>query len=126
MFLALVGMAETNALKAYRATVGEMTRFKWLLELSEALINNPWLEAEDMEVPAAPLGEPSRGCGDLRYMEHHAKCVRCRGSTHWVCPCGAYLCRAGVTAKKQGPPCYFEHLKEKFGGGPITPEGPPA
>ena len=50
-------------------------------------------------------------------MEHHAKCVRCRGSTHWVCPCGAYLCRAGVTAKKQGPPCYFEHLKEKFGGG---------
>ena len=58
MFLALVGMAETNALKAYRATVGEMTRFKWLLELSEALINNPWLEAEDMEVPAAPLRVP--------------------------------------------------------------------
>lgn len=37
-------MCETNALKAYRASVGPITRFEWLVRLSDALINNPFIE----------------------------------------------------------------------------------
>ena len=44
LFLALVGMCEVNAQNAYRATVGEITRFEWLLQLQDKLINNPWVE----------------------------------------------------------------------------------
>ena len=31
LFLALLGMCETNALKAYRRSVGEMERYTWLV-----------------------------------------------------------------------------------------------
>jgi len=41
LFLALVGMCEVNALNAYRASVGEITRFEWLIQLQEKLTNNP-------------------------------------------------------------------------------------
>lgn len=43
MFLALLGMCDTNALKAYRHTVGPMPRYEWLVLLSDKLINNPFL-----------------------------------------------------------------------------------
>lgn len=43
-FLAVLGMCETNALKAYRETVGPITRHQWLIELSNRLINNPYLD----------------------------------------------------------------------------------
>ena len=43
LFLALFGMCETNALKAYRQTVGPITRYAWLAALSDALINNPYV-----------------------------------------------------------------------------------
>lgn len=44
MFLAIFGMCETNAMKAYRAALKKpMTRFQWLVELSDKLINNPYL-----------------------------------------------------------------------------------
>lgn len=43
LFLALIGMCEVNALNAYRATVGPMTRYEWLMQLQEKLINNPWI-----------------------------------------------------------------------------------
>ena len=44
LLLALVGMCEVNAQNAYRATVGEITRFEWLLQLQDKLINHPWVE----------------------------------------------------------------------------------
>jgi hypothetical protein len=31
MFLAILGMCETNAMKAYRTCVGPITRFEWLI-----------------------------------------------------------------------------------------------
>lgn len=43
MFLAILGMCETNAMKAYRATVGPISRFEWLCMLADKLINNPYL-----------------------------------------------------------------------------------
>ena len=43
LFLALLGMCETNALKAYRHTVGPVSRYEWLVMLSDKLINNPLL-----------------------------------------------------------------------------------
>lgn len=43
MFLALLGMCETNAMKAYRYTVGPVGRYDWIELLSEALINNPYV-----------------------------------------------------------------------------------
>lgn len=46
MFLAIFGLCETNAMKAYRSTVGPITRFKWLVELSNKLIHNPYIPAD--------------------------------------------------------------------------------
>lgn len=43
MFLALLGMCETNAMKAYRSTVGPITRYAWLSDLAKRLIYNPYL-----------------------------------------------------------------------------------
>lgn len=46
LFLALLGMCETNALKTYRKCVGPVTRGKWLCMLSHALVNNPFQVVE--------------------------------------------------------------------------------
>ena len=46
MFLAILGMCETNTMKAYRHQVGPVTRYKWLVMLSDKLINNPWITDE--------------------------------------------------------------------------------
>lgn len=113
LFLALLGMCETNALKAYRRTVGPMTRYAWLCKLSDKLINNPFLEvAEAAEAgPSRPMGME---CGNLVYFEHHRRCANCGASTHWMCPCGYAVCRSGDrdTKGKQAAKCdgYFRHL----------------
>jgi len=52
MFLAILGMCETNAMKAYRTCVGPISRFEWLAVLSEKLINNPFLEAGEATAAA--------------------------------------------------------------------------
>lgn len=67
-FLALFGMCETNAMKAYRTTVGPITRYKWLCELADKLINNPYLEeGGDAAGSGGDAGEgpsTSRKCGN--------------------------------------------------------------
>ena len=124
MFLALLGMCETNAMKAYRHTVGPVTRYRWLVMLSEQLINNPWITSEpvgDTPRQDASGAGPSRGaCGNQEYMEHHAKCMACGVSTHWMCACGYICCRAGkshLPSKGKGKrpaaekcDAYFRHL----------------
>ncbi len=60
-FLALLGMCETNAMKAYRHQVKHITRWDWLVLLSDKLINNPYLEQE-----ASSSGEGSSGAADDR------------------------------------------------------------
>lgn len=117
MFLALLGMCETNALKAYRHTVGPMQRYEWLWVLSEKLINNPYLEVEESsgeDDEAGPSGEDA--CGNQVYFEHHFQCSVCKSSTHWKCGCGYPCCRAGVPGKaplKSAPKCdaYFRHVR---------------
>ncbi len=79
MFLALLGMCETNAMKAYRNTVGPITRYEWLVLLSEKLINNPFIGEEvgsDDDGAAGGAGaSSSRGkCGNLEYHNHVTKC----------------------------------------------------
>lgn len=59
MFLAILGMCETNAMKAYRTCVGPVTRFEWLVMLADKLINNPFLGMEEASAAAAAPG-PSR------------------------------------------------------------------
>ena len=54
MFLACLGMCETNALHAYRKVVGPITRYEWLVKLSDALINNPWMESASEDEAAGP------------------------------------------------------------------------
>ena len=90
-----------------------MTRFAWLCKLSDALVNNPFVEAPAVPEagPSAPLGH---SCGNLVYFEHHRRCANCGVSTHWMCECGYAVCRAGaVTPKgKQAAKCdgYFRHI----------------
>ncbi len=81
MFLALLGMCETNAMKAYRHTVGPVTRYSWLVMLSDKLINNPWITDDAGADNRAEAGGPGAGpstsrgtCGNQEYMDHHAKC----------------------------------------------------
>ena len=79
MFLALLGMCETNAMKAYRNTVGPITRYEWLVLLSEKLINNPFIGEEDGSDDDGAAGgagaSSSRGkCGNLEYHNHVTKC----------------------------------------------------
>jgi hypothetical protein len=103
-FLALLGMCETNAMKAYRQTVGPITRFQWLIQLADKLINNPFIEdgAAGGDAGAAGAGGAGAstgraGCGNQEYFDHHAKCRDCGASTHWMCACGYVVCRAGVS-----------------------------
>lgn len=76
MFLAILGMCETNAMKAYRKEVRPITRFEWLCLLADKLINNPYLATADDQDrgdeagPSTHTGE----CGNQVYMNHHAKC----------------------------------------------------
>jgi hypothetical protein len=115
MFLALLGMCETNALKAYRHTVGPMPRYEWLVLLSDKLINNPFLEkSSDEESSAEESGDDE--CGNLEYYQHHMKCAECGASTHWRCPCGYACCRAGAPATKpvaSAKKCsaYYRHIR---------------
>lgn len=134
-FLAMLGMCETNALKAYRQTVGPITRYAWLCKLADALINNPFLPEEGTAAAEAlGAGEgPSINrevCGNLEYTNHQAKCAYCGQGTHWQCACGYTVCRAGnsvLPSKGKGkrPPrenCvgWFTHLEEYFTGARAT------
>ena len=125
MFLAILGMCETNAMKAYRHHVGDVKRYKWLVMLSNRLINNPWMPDEPVADDRADQGgagpSGSRGaCGNQEYMAHHAKCMACGVSTHWQCACGYICCRAGkstLPSKGKGKrpaaekcDAYFRHL----------------
>ena len=56
MFLAILGMCKTNAMKAYRTCVGPVTRFEWLVMLADKLINNPFLKAEEASADVGPHG----------------------------------------------------------------------
>jgi hypothetical protein len=118
LFLALLGMCETNALKAYRRTVGPMTRYAWLCKLSHALVNNPFVEGAEAQ-EAGPSNRIGTQCGNMVYFEHHRKCANCGVSTHWMCLCGYAVCRAGHadTKGKQAAKCdgYFRHIA--FGEG---------
>ena len=60
MFLAILGMCETNAQNAYRATVGPITRYEWLVKLSDKLIHNSFLE-ESAAAPAAAADDVEAG-----------------------------------------------------------------
>lgn len=111
--MAIFGLCETNAMKAYRTTVGPIPRFRWLSDLADRLIHNPYVVSEveggdggeaaggtgagGMGAGAGP--STSRVCGNQEYMEHHAKCRACGGSTHWMCACGYICCRSGKTFK---------------------------
>ncbi len=79
MFLALLGMCETNAMKAYRHHVGPITRYEWLVQLSDKLINNPYLEGVEEEAGPSTRAGPSTGrqCGNLEYTNHQTKCSAC-------------------------------------------------
>jgi hypothetical protein len=115
MFLALLGMCETNAMNAYmHTTKTTVTRFEWLLKLSEALINNPWYESDAHEVPE-PSTRRSGVCGNQVYNLHRQKCAACAKLTQWECGCGVALCRAGSSAGNPLGPCYFEHLMARLG-----------
>ena len=62
MFLAIVGMCETNAYCAFKYTTqSKMSRFDWLESLSEALLNNHWL-MEEQGVGADAEEDPEEGC----------------------------------------------------------------
>lgn len=45
IFLAILGMCETNAQNAYKAEVEHVERYQWLNKLADKLINNPWAVA---------------------------------------------------------------------------------
>lgn len=118
MFLALFGMCETNALNAYRATIGPMARYEWLVKLADKLIYNPFLEGDSSSDSEASI-EYAGDCGNMVYFEHHRKCASCGASTHWMCPCGYACCRAGAATKApqaSATKCdaYFRHLVEKL------------
>ena len=113
VFLAMLGMCETNALCAYRTVVGPITRYEWLVRLSDALINNPWLGgeySESSEEDSGPAGAYQGRCGNQTYTTGTAKCGGCGALTHWKCACGYRACRAGTSESKPSKPCYFEHL----------------
>lgn len=120
LFLALLGMCETNALKAYRKTVGPMQRYTWLCKLSDALINNPYVVDVNDEAGPSNAVRDTGECGNLVYFEHHRACMNCKASTHWKCPCGYAVCRAGVPVmakNKQSTNCdgYFKHITQGVG-----------
>lgn len=136
-FLALLGMCETNALKAYRHEVGPMTRFAWLMHLSDRLINNPYIGAgegtgdgEEGDGGAGPSSRPE--CGNQEYVDWTAKCQACGVLTHWMCACGYVVCRAGVSTmptkgkgkKPYAKKCsgYYEHIRDRLVGDGSEPE----
>jgi hypothetical protein len=65
MFLAILGMCETNAMKAYRVVIGPIQRFEWLVMLADKLINNPFLEEGEATAAAgfsgAAMATPGAG-----------------------------------------------------------------
>ncbi len=63
MFLALLGMCETNAMKAYRHTVGPITRYEWLVQLSDKLIHNPYIVEEDDDDAPGPSTRAGQSTG---------------------------------------------------------------
>lgn len=111
--MAMLGMCETNAQNAFIHVKGPITRFEWLLKLSEALINNPWYEGDAHEEPEA-TERRSGVCGNQRYNLHRMKCRECKKLTQWECACGTPLCRAGTSQGNPLEPCYFNHLMAKF------------
>lgn len=110
-FLAMLGMCETNAMNAYRATVGPLSRYQWLTNLSKTLIYNDFVNDSDCGVE--PEVEASISVhSNLHYVNHALKCSACKRLTHWRCGCRLALCSPGTSAKLQRKACYFNHIKE--------------
>lgn len=97
MFLAMLGMCETNAQNAYKE-VGPVERYQWLNMLANKLINNPWVEEEagpspppaaatpatPAPVPATPAAAPPPGtitCQNYYRLRGQVKCGICEKKT---------------------------------------------
>lgn len=113
LFLALVGMSETNAMLAYRKAKGKVQRYEWLCMLSEALIHNVWVDNALVGSLDAPVGGLDTH-KNLYYHEHHFRCSKCERRTHYKCGCGVILCSPCCSERLTKGPCYAEHLWEVF------------
>lgn len=109
LFLAMVGMCETNAMHAYAYSVGPVERYEWLAKLSDALLNNPW--AADTEAGVVVEGDEDEH-SNLYYLNHAVKCTDCGRLTHWRCGCGDALCAPGRSDKLHRGPCYYSHIRD--------------
>lgn len=111
-------MCETNALHAYRATVGPITRYAWWVKLADKLVNNPYLtNTEEDNSSDEEIAQEESACGNQWYAGTNAACVGCGHPQKWRCRCGVSCCRAGQSdtdAKKRAKKCpaYFDHLVE--------------
>lgn len=121
LFLAILGMCETNAFNAYKYVKGDLTRYEWLVRLSHALLNNPWVEAPAREPRAAPVVPSATPCGNQVYTLHRVNCATCGKKSQWKCGCGKHFCRSGTSDGNPLLPCYFNHLVETLGGGAAFP-----
>jgi hypothetical protein len=122
MFLAMLGMCETNAQNAYKKVVGPVERYQWLTMLADKLINNPWYVEEDVAGPSEPPQPTTFACGNYVRLTGRSKCHVCKKLTQWRCKCGKNVCRAGTSADREGDDCYFRHLRETFTGMPVDEE----
>lgn len=95
MFLAMLGMCETNAQNAYKKVVGPVERYTWLTMLSDKLINNPWYVDDNAAGPSTIPPVDSFGCGNYVRLRGQCKCSVCSKKTQWRCKCGANICKAG-------------------------------
>ena len=122
MFLAVLGMCETNALNAYRATVGPMERYAWLNALADKLIHNPWLEEEEDVVMSQPMQFQPQAveCGLQYRLNGRAKCEVCGALSQWRCPCGFTCCRATTSESAPSTDCYFRHIRNVLTGHPLV------
>lgn len=109
-FLAMLGMCETNAMNAYRYSVGPIERFEWLAKLANALIYNDAATDTDAGVQEADI---SVHC-NLHYIKSTAKCTMDGRLTHWRCGCGEALCAPGKSDKLDRGPCYYDHVRATF------------
>ena len=109
-FLAMLGMCETNAMHAYRHSVGPMSRYEWLAKLSDELLNNPWVEDANAGVIDCDGGQDVHA--NLHYFNHAMKCSACDRLTHWRCGCNLALCSPGTSDRLKRGPCYSSHLRD--------------
>lgn len=122
MFLAVLGMCETNAHNAYKHEVGPVERYQWLNMLADKLINNPWYAEGDVAGPSAPPPPGGATCGNYVRLTGQVRCGICQKKTQWRCQCGESVCRAGTSQDRAGDDCYFRHLRHVFTGEPLFEE----